>query len=158
MTEVYGAGEMPQPGINGKLIGGCDLRDARPPGRVLHSPARRHPKGAARDLRARRRRAHLGAGDISSAGEELLESWNIPALRNLLRAFVISAAVAALTTATVFVISYLCPVAGVQVIGPHVPRVRGLERHPQPRQPPHSLNATLQKKKSSLILGLRVLW
>jgi hypothetical protein len=39
-------------------------------------------------------------------------------LRNLLRAFLLSAAVAALTTATVFVISYLsAPVAGVQVIG-----------------------------------------
>ncbi len=39
-------------------------------------------------------------------------------MRNLLRALVLSAAVAAITTATVFVISYLCaPVAGVQVIG-----------------------------------------
>jgi POTRA domain, FtsQ-type len=39
-------------------------------------------------------------------------------LSNLLRAFLISAAVAALTSATVFVISYLsAPVAGVQVIG-----------------------------------------
>ncbi|MFL5990883.1 MAG: cell division protein FtsQ/DivIB [Rubrobacteraceae bacterium] len=39
-------------------------------------------------------------------------------MRNLLRAILLSAAVAALTTATVFVISYLCaPVTGVQVIG-----------------------------------------
>jgi hypothetical protein len=39
-------------------------------------------------------------------------------LRNLLRALLISAAVAALTTATVVVVSYLtAPVAGVQVIG-----------------------------------------
>ena len=39
-------------------------------------------------------------------------------MRNLLHALALSAAVAALTTATVFVISYLCaPVAGVQVIG-----------------------------------------
>jgi hypothetical protein len=39
-------------------------------------------------------------------------------LRNLLRALLLSAAIAALTTATVFVISYLtAPVAGVQVIG-----------------------------------------
>jgi POTRA domain, FtsQ-type len=39
-------------------------------------------------------------------------------LRNLLRAILLSAAVAALTTATVIVISYLsAPVAGVQVIG-----------------------------------------
>ncbi|MFL6009514.1 MAG: cell division protein FtsQ/DivIB [Rubrobacteraceae bacterium] len=39
-------------------------------------------------------------------------------MRNLLRAFLISAAAAALTTAIVFVISYLtAPVAGVQVIG-----------------------------------------
>jgi POTRA domain, FtsQ-type len=43
---------------------------------------------------------------------------NIPTLRNLLRAASISVAVAALTTATVLVISYLSfPIAGVQVVG-----------------------------------------
>jgi UDP-N-acetylmuramate--alanine ligase len=73
ITEVYGAGEMPQPGVNGKLIVDaiCETRghpevyyipqqDAIP--RVLQDVSR---KG---DLVLT-----LGAGDISKAGEDLLD-------------------------------------------------------------------------------------
>jgi UDP-N-acetylmuramate--alanine ligase len=73
VTEVYGAGEMPQPGINGKLIVDaiCETRghpevyympqqDAIPA--VLQNVSR---KG---DLVLT-----LGAGDISKAGEDLLD-------------------------------------------------------------------------------------
>ena len=72
ITEVYGAGEMPQPGVNGKLIVDaiCETRghpevyyipqqDAIPA--VLQSVSRRG------DLVLT-----LGAGDISKAGEDLL--------------------------------------------------------------------------------------
>jgi UDP-N-acetylmuramate--alanine ligase len=72
VTEVYGAGEMPQPGVNGKLIVDaiCETRghpevyyipqqDAIPA--VLQSVSRRG------DLVLT-----LGAGDISKAGEDLL--------------------------------------------------------------------------------------
>ena len=73
VTEVYGAGEMPQPGINGKLIVDaiCETRghpevyyipqqDAIPA--VLQNVSRRG------DLVLT-----LGAGDISKAGEDLLD-------------------------------------------------------------------------------------
>jgi UDP-N-acetylmuramate--alanine ligase len=73
VTEVYGAGEMPQPGVNGKLIVDaiCETRghpevyyipqqDAIPA--VLQNVSRRG------DLVLT-----LGAGDISKAGEDLLE-------------------------------------------------------------------------------------
>jgi UDP-N-acetylmuramate--alanine ligase len=73
ITEVYGAGEMPQPGVNGKLIVDaiCETRghpevyyipqqDAIP--RVLQDVSRRG------DLVLT-----LGAGDISKAGEDLLD-------------------------------------------------------------------------------------
>src|ERR687897_240773 len=72
VTEVYGAGEMPQPGVNGKLIVDaiCETRghpevyyipqqDVIPA--VLQSVSRRG------DLVLT-----LGAGDISKAGEDLL--------------------------------------------------------------------------------------
>jgi UDP-N-acetylmuramate--alanine ligase len=73
VTEVYGAGEMPQPGVNGKLIVDaiCETRnhpevyyipqqDDIP--RVLHSLSERGDVVLT-----------LGAGDVSRAGEELLE-------------------------------------------------------------------------------------
>ena len=72
-------------------------------------------------------------------------------MRNLLRAFVLSAAVAALTTATVFVISYLCaPVAGVQVIGARMfPELEAWNAIPN-RASLLTLNAaTLQEKIES---------
>jgi POTRA domain, FtsQ-type len=72
-------------------------------------------------------------------------------LRNLLRAFLLSAAVAALTTATVFVISYLsAPVAGVQVIGARMfPELEAWNAIPN-RASLLTLNAaTLQEKIES---------
>ena len=72
-------------------------------------------------------------------------------MRNLLRAFLLSAAVAALTTTTVFVISYLCaPVTGVQVIGARMfPELEVWNAIPN-RASLLTLNAaTLQKKIES---------
>jgi len=72
-------------------------------------------------------------------------------LRNLFRALALSAAVAALTTATVFVISYLCaPVAGVQVIGARMfPELEAWNAIPN-RASLLTLNAaTLQEKIES---------
>jgi hypothetical protein len=72
-------------------------------------------------------------------------------LRNLLRALLLSAAVAALTTATVFVISYLsAPVAGVQVIGARMfPELEAWNAIPN-RASLLTLNAaTLQEKIES---------
>jgi POTRA domain, FtsQ-type len=72
-------------------------------------------------------------------------------LRNLLRAILLSAAVAALTTATVIVISYLsAPVAGVQVIGARMfPELEAWNAIPN-RASLLTLNAaTLQEKIES---------
>jgi POTRA domain, FtsQ-type len=72
-------------------------------------------------------------------------------LRNLLRALLLSAAIAALTTATVFVISYLsAPVAGVQVIGARMfPELEAWNAIPN-RASLLTLNAaTLQEKIES---------
>ena len=72
-------------------------------------------------------------------------------MKNLLRAFLISAAAAALTTATVFVISYLtAPVAGVQVIGARMfPELEAWNAIPN-RASLLTLNAaTLQEKIES---------
>lgn len=72
-------------------------------------------------------------------------------MRNLLHALALSAAVAALTTATVFVISYLCaPVAGVQVIGARMfPELEAWNAIPN-RASLLTLNAaTLQEKIES---------
>lgn len=72
-------------------------------------------------------------------------------MRNLFRAFLLSAAVAALTTATVFFISYLsAPVAGVQVIGARMfPELEAWNAIPN-RASLLTLNAaTLQKKIES---------
>ena len=72
-------------------------------------------------------------------------------MSNLLRAFLVSAAAAALTTATVFVISYLtAPVAGVQVIGARMfPELEAWNAIPN-RASLLTLNAaTLQEKIES---------
>lgn len=72
-------------------------------------------------------------------------------MRNLLRAILLSAAVAALTTATVIVISYLsAPVAGVQVIGARMfPELEAWNAIPN-RASLLTLNAaTLQEKIES---------
>ena len=72
VTEVYGAGEMPQPGVNGKLIVDaiCETR-AHP--EVYYIP---QPDAMPAALRTVANSGdvvlHLGAGDISRVGEELL--------------------------------------------------------------------------------------
>ena len=73
ITEVYGAGEMPQPGVNGKLIvdAVCEMPDHPD---VYYIP---QMDAIPRVLREVSERGDLvltlGAGDISQAGEELLE-------------------------------------------------------------------------------------
>jgi UDP-N-acetylmuramate--alanine ligase len=73
VTEVYGAGEMPQPGVNGKLIVDAICETQGPP-EVYYIPQQ---DDIPRVLRAVSQSGDvvltLGAGDISSAGEELLD-------------------------------------------------------------------------------------
>jgi UDP-N-acetylmuramate--alanine ligase len=73
VTEVYGAGEMPQPGVNGKLIVDaiCETR-GRPD--VYYIPQQDAIPKVLREISERGDVVlTLGAGDISGAGEELLE-------------------------------------------------------------------------------------
>ena len=72
VTEVYGAGEMPQPGINGKLIvdAVCET-----PGRpdVYYVPNQYEIPGVLRAVAETGDTVlTMGAGDISRAGDELL--------------------------------------------------------------------------------------
>ena len=72
VTDVYGAGEMPQPGVNGKLIvdAVCDT-----PGRpdVYYVPNQHDIPGVLRAVAERGDTVlTMGAGDISRAGDELL--------------------------------------------------------------------------------------
>jgi UDP-N-acetylmuramate--alanine ligase len=73
VTEVYGAGEMPQPGVNGKLVVDA-LCETRKHPEVYYIPQQHE---IPRVLRAVSERGDvvltLGAGDISRAGEELLD-------------------------------------------------------------------------------------
>jgi UDP-N-acetylmuramate--alanine ligase len=73
VTEVYGAGEMPQPGVNGKLIVDA-LCETREHPEVYYIPQQ---DDIPRVLRGLSERGDvvltLGAGDISRAGEELLD-------------------------------------------------------------------------------------
>jgi UDP-N-acetylmuramate--alanine ligase len=73
VTEVYGAGEMPQPGVNGKLIVDaiCETR-AHP--EVYYIPQQEAIPKVLREISERGDVVlTLGAGDISRAGEGLLE-------------------------------------------------------------------------------------
>jgi UDP-N-acetylmuramate--alanine ligase len=72
VTDVYGAGEMPQPGINGKLIvdAVCEI-----PGRpdVYYVPNQYEIPGVLQAVAERGDTVlTMGAGDISRAGDELL--------------------------------------------------------------------------------------
>jgi UDP-N-acetylmuramate--alanine ligase len=72
VTEVYGAGEMPQPGVNGKLIVDA-VCEARGHSDVLYIPQQDAIPWVLRDIsRSGDLVLTLGAGDISRAGEELL--------------------------------------------------------------------------------------
>jgi UDP-N-acetylmuramate--alanine ligase len=73
ITEVYGAGEMPQPGVNGKLIVDAICES---PGHadVYYIPQMDVIPGVLQDISERGDLVlTLGAGDISKAGEELLK-------------------------------------------------------------------------------------
>jgi UDP-N-acetylmuramate--alanine ligase len=73
VTEVYGAGEMPQPGVNGKLIVDAICEAPNHPD-VYYIPQQDDIPRVLRDVSERGDVVlTLGAGDISRAGEELLD-------------------------------------------------------------------------------------
>ena len=72
VTEVYGAGEMPQPGVNGKLIVDAICETRRHP-EVYYIPQQATIPAVLRHVsRSGDLVLTLGAGDISKAGEDLL--------------------------------------------------------------------------------------
>jgi UDP-N-acetylmuramate--alanine ligase len=72
VTDVYGAGEAPRPGVTGKLIVDAVL-DAHPEQRLAYLPARRDLLAYLRRvLRAGDLCLALGAGDITTLPDELL--------------------------------------------------------------------------------------
>jgi UDP-N-acetylmuramate--alanine ligase len=73
VTEVYGAGEMPQPGVNGKLVVDAICETGGHP-EVYYIPRQDAIPKVLREISEPGDVVlTLGAGDISSAGEELLE-------------------------------------------------------------------------------------
>ncbi len=73
ITEVYGAGEMPQPGVNGKLIVDA-ICETRPHPEVYYVPQQDAIPGVLRHISERGDLVlTLGAGDISQVGENLLD-------------------------------------------------------------------------------------
>ena len=73
ITEVYGAGEMPQPGVNGKLVVDAICETNGHPD-VYYIPQQDDVPKVLREISERGDVVlTLGAGDISRAGEELLE-------------------------------------------------------------------------------------
>ncbi len=75
VTDVYGAGELPVPGVNGKVV--ADAVCVRLPGRsVAYLP---HRDELISYLKSRVRQGDalvtLGAGDVTTVGEELLAGW-----------------------------------------------------------------------------------
>jgi UDP-N-acetylmuramate--alanine ligase len=73
VTEVYGAGEMPQPGVNGKLIVDA-ICETRGHPEVYYIPQQDAIPGVLQNVSRRGDLVlTLGAGDISKAGEDLLE-------------------------------------------------------------------------------------
>ena len=75
VTDVYGAGEQPMPGVSGKLI--SDAVCASLPGRpVAYMPHRAEVVGYLESvLRPGDLLLTLGAGDVTSLGDELLARW-----------------------------------------------------------------------------------
>ena len=72
ITEVYGAGEMPQPGVNGKLIVDA-ICETRPHPDVYYVPQQEVIPGVLKHISERGDLVlTLGAGDISQVGENLL--------------------------------------------------------------------------------------
>ena len=73
ITEVYGAGEMPQPGVNGKLVVDA-ICETRGHPDVYYIPQQDAIPKVLREISERGDVVlTLGAGDISRVGEELLE-------------------------------------------------------------------------------------
>ena len=73
ITEVYGAGEMPQPGVNGKLIVDTICETPGHPD-VYYIPQMDAIAGVLQDVSERGDLVlTLGAGDISKVGEDLLD-------------------------------------------------------------------------------------
>ncbi|MBA3424503.1 MAG: UDP-N-acetylmuramate--L-alanine ligase [Rubrobacteraceae bacterium] len=72
ITDVYGAGEMPQPGVNGKLIVDA-ICETRGHPDVYYVPEQSSIPGVLRDISAPDDTVlTMGAGDISVVGDELL--------------------------------------------------------------------------------------
>jgi UDP-N-acetylmuramate--alanine ligase len=72
ITDVYAAGELPVPGITGKLVVDA-LAEAAPGKRVVYLPHRADLAGfLAREIRPGDLVLTLGAGDITMVGEETL--------------------------------------------------------------------------------------
>ena len=72
ITEVYGAGEMPQPGVNGKLIVDA-ICETRGHPEVYYIPQQDAIPGVLREVSSSGDLVlTLGAGDISQSGEDLL--------------------------------------------------------------------------------------
>jgi UDP-N-acetylmuramate--alanine ligase len=73
ITEVYGAGEMPQPGVNGKLLVDAICETQGHP-EVYYIPQQDAIPGVLQNVSRRGDLVlTLGAGDISKAGEDLLD-------------------------------------------------------------------------------------
>ncbi len=78
ITEVYGAGEMPQPGVNGKLIVDAICETGGHP-EVFYLPQQREIPRVLREVSEPGDLVlTLGAGDISIVGDDLLELLEAP--------------------------------------------------------------------------------
>jgi UDP-N-acetylmuramate--alanine ligase len=78
ITEVYGAGELPQPGVNGKLIVDA-ICETRGHPEVYYLPQQDTIPGVLRNISRKGDLVlTLGAGDISQAGEDLLDILGDP--------------------------------------------------------------------------------
>ena len=78
ITEVYGAGEMPQPGVNGKLIVDAICETSGHP-EVFYLPQQNAIPRILRDVSEPGDLVlTLGAGDISGVGDDLLELLEAP--------------------------------------------------------------------------------
>ncbi len=72
VTEVYGAGEMPEPGVSGKLVVDAICETQNHPD-VYYVPDQESIPSVLREISGPKDTViTLGAGDISRAGEELL--------------------------------------------------------------------------------------